>query len=237
MGCDIHSTLEVRENGIWKFVRGSGSVDAPYGDEPIKDRSYRTFAILAGVRKGYGFAGVDTGDEFRPISEPKGVPDDASKEYLAHVELWNGDGHSHSFLTLAEILAFDFTRTVEQRGTLTFEEYEKWSRYGRQYGEQPDSWSGSVSGASVQHLPESEMDAEVEAFRNELRDVKWADQADARKAALARRDNLYVRCSWIQPYHNLCRELLTRTVPIMHAECIKRGIGYGDVRIVFFFDN
>lgn len=67
MGCDIHSVAQVRKDGVWKTV-----LQDVCGDP----RRYDTFAMLANVRNGYGFAGCDTGDGFEPISEPRGFPDD-----------------------------------------------------------------------------------------------------------------------------------------------------------------
>ena len=76
MGCDIHSLAQVRKNGKWVTV-----LQTVAGDH----RNYDTFAVLADVRNGYGFAGCDTGDGFEPISEPKGFPSD--------FEVINGDRH------------------------------------------------------------------------------------------------------------------------------------------------
>lgn len=71
-------------------------------------RNYGLFAILADVRNGRGFAGVKIGEPTKPIDEPRGVPEDASPEYVAEVETWGGDGHSHSWFTLAELMAYDW---------------------------------------------------------------------------------------------------------------------------------
>ena len=46
------------------------------------------FAILAGVRNGYGFAGCDTGDGFRPIAPPRGLPGDVSPEVAEEARRW-----------------------------------------------------------------------------------------------------------------------------------------------------
>lgn len=65
MGCDIHSVAQVFKNNGWRTVLQDVAGD---------NRSYDTFAILANVRNGYGFAGCDTGDGYEPICEPKGFP-------------------------------------------------------------------------------------------------------------------------------------------------------------------
>lgn len=66
MGTDIH--------GIWQKKINEGWKDIP--SEYTQDRHYQLFAVLAGVRNGYGFAGVQTGQPVTPIAEPKGLPDD-----------------------------------------------------------------------------------------------------------------------------------------------------------------
>ena len=120
MGCDIHCILEVKKDDKW--INPYDRKLNPYytkdnneeeGNEyiPIEveiDRHYRLFSILAGVRNGYGFAGCDTGDKFKPISLPKGIPDDASEDYLELVNDYGQYGHSHSFLSLKDLEDYDW---------------------------------------------------------------------------------------------------------------------------------
>lgn len=72
------------------------------------NRNYDVFAILADVRNGRGFAGVKTGEGFVPISEPKGLPSNVSEEVKKESDYWEGDGHSHSYLTLQDLLTYDW---------------------------------------------------------------------------------------------------------------------------------
>lgn len=95
MGCDIHSFAEVKENGSWKVVEDY---------RPFQDRNYQLFALLADVRNGSGFAGCDTGNHIEPISIPKGLPKDCSAKVQLNSDDWDIDGHSHSWLTLKELL-------------------------------------------------------------------------------------------------------------------------------------
>ena len=74
-----------------------------------RGRNYHLFSILADVRS-YG--------EGNAITEPRGVPDDASDAYLYIVEQWKGDGHSHSYFTLTELLEHDWSDFDEFRETL-----------------------------------------------------------------------------------------------------------------------
>ena len=67
MGTDIHSIAQVNRDGRWQTV--AVGID---GDQ----RSYNTFAMLADVRNGYGFAGCRTSTGFPVIHEQRGLPED-----------------------------------------------------------------------------------------------------------------------------------------------------------------
>lgn len=82
MGCDIHLYVEKKHKDKWVMVhevRGEG-----------RQRNYRRFASIAGVR----------GDG----PEPKGLPLDVSESVSMHADDWDGDGHSHSWLPMAEAI-------------------------------------------------------------------------------------------------------------------------------------
>lgn len=84
MGCDIHALVECKtKDGRWISC---GAVDIW--------RNYDLFALLGDVR--------NSGD-VKPLSRRRGVPPDASGGYRDLVEMWGADGHSHSWLTLAEL--------------------------------------------------------------------------------------------------------------------------------------
>jgi hypothetical protein len=116
MGCDIHSFAEVknRDTGKWEHVTDHFTLDdfdkdwykKEKGDSPFNWRSYSMFAFLAGVRN-Y--------DHCTPISEPKGLPSDVSDEIKADYVRWDGDAHSESFLTLKELLDFDYDQKFWNR--------------------------------------------------------------------------------------------------------------------------
>jgi len=93
MGCDIHEVVERKGKYGWE---NSGCPDL--------NRDYELFAVLAGVRNSYNL---------KPISEPKGIPDDVSSIVRSWVEHWDSDGHSHSWLTLKELKSFDLNQEFE----------------------------------------------------------------------------------------------------------------------------
>jgi len=95
MGCDIHLHVEKRVNGEWEETECNNVYDG---------RNYTLYAALAGVRN-Y--------DRFTPIAEPKELPKDVSAEVYNESERWGCDGHSHSWLTLTELLNFDWSQKIK----------------------------------------------------------------------------------------------------------------------------
>lgn len=119
MGCDIHFYVEHRVGDEWAAadVRAGGKSalnDGP-ANEIYIDRNYGLFAILAGVRNDDGY--------YSPISLPRGVPEDASPEYRQAVEAYEFCSHSHSWLLLSELLAFDWLQTTGDRDWVDPETY------------------------------------------------------------------------------------------------------------------
>lgn len=126
MGCDIHDCTEVYENGHWEKADISS----------YSGRNYNLFAILANVRNGVGFANVKTGGGFNPIASPKGIPSDCCDEFRAWADDYGIDGHSHSYLTVQELLDYDWTQVTQQSGTVSEETYKTYLKTG----EEPDMW-------------------------------------------------------------------------------------------------
>ncbi len=128
---------EVRKEQGWEQV---GEVFESCSDEPgcgnqktahpYDTRSYDLFGILADVRNGSGFGGCDLGDGFIPIVEPRGVPDDASPAFKEEVESWGGNAHSTSWITVKELLEYDWNQTTKKRGYVLHEEAKRMSESG-----------------------------------------------------------------------------------------------------------
>lgn len=94
MGCDIHLHTEVKINGAWHHYSC-----------PNVDRNYDLFARMAGVR-----------GDIDPISEPRGIPKDATFLTKFACNHRGIDGHSHSWLNAEEIfiLYFEFGRMLDE---------------------------------------------------------------------------------------------------------------------------
>lgn len=126
MGCDIHVLTE-RIKKDWetkeeKWVncdhyKKNSDYDPTeeYGEREwerldiYRPRNYGLFSVLANVRNnGY----------WEPISLPKGVPNDIDTFTKEQVEIWDGDGHSHSYFTLKELK--DWARENKTRKNVGF---------------------------------------------------------------------------------------------------------------------
>jgi len=89
MGCDIHIYIEVKTVNGWELY-----------SHPNVSRDYGLFTKMAGVRN--YFEG-----EITPISEPRGLPEDASFLVKKSFENWDIDAHSASYLTSEEIIELE----------------------------------------------------------------------------------------------------------------------------------
>jgi hypothetical protein len=240
MGCDIHLYVEKRNaEGNWTAVdsfkrdepdegESKGHLYVDYREQFYNGRNYNLFAILADVRNGRGFAGIKTGEGFNPISEPRGVPDDASPEYAELVEQWGCDGHSHSHHTLRQILDYDWTQVSSLQGWANAVAWTKWSRWSRQNGEGPQDYCGGVSGPSIKHVTTEEMD--------ELLKPVASKYGPEREEFAEQHRNTYALAQWTEPYHRAAGSFVGETIPRL-LKLAGGTVGLDDVRIVFFFDN
>ncbi len=155
MGTDIHLAAEVFKDGRWRLAE----VDLP------DYRNYRSFAVLADVRNGYTFAGMDSGDPVIPISYPRDFPKDMSLELRKILDgedkedtlgdegmegfstnddepefIWLGD-HSFSWVTLEELINYDLDQPVTLRGKVSPEAARRW----RENREPPNSVAAFTS--------------------------------------------------------------------------------------------
>lgn len=111
MGCDIHFVTEVKKEGKWEGVEEDLKI--------LENRNYSTFAFLANVRNSFGTKGF----------EPKGSPEDMSDEAKKLVEEWD-DGHSHSYLTLQELIDKDKTDYCSVKCKILKDFYDKFIELG-----------------------------------------------------------------------------------------------------------
>ena len=231
MGSDIHCILEVERSGQWIFHESQkhirfflcnglfchdaiGKEDC-YGFDIdhnfYSSRNYDLFTILANIRNGRGFAGCDTGDDFEALSNPKGIPDNASWQYKKLVDRWDADGHSHSYFTWKELKATEeyWNKKTKKRGMVDVEGYD----YYKKTGFPPDFFI--LGGAEV--ISSNEMDV---ICNNE--EAKKASM----KCTVIEWEETYKEASGIQ-------EIFGALEKISKEEKLTDE----QMRIVFFFDN
>lgn len=256
MGCDIHLLVETRytyqgrksewERALppaayretpWQIARGEASYDTlddyaavSWATRWYDGRNYRLFAMLANVRNGSGFAGVQTGEGFKPISEPKGWPSDLGdfarswvSEDHAHVDgdEFCGD-HSASWLTLRELDAYDWARqTTRCCGVIPLAVYAE--RKAKGLTGEPDAYCGGTWGDKIVTLEEADVDAAM------------ANGGLVRPEG----ERTNVRVWWGMTYAEAAGDFYTRVLPglrslLRHDEFKTTP---DDIRIVFNFDS
>lgn len=270
MGCDIHLYLERKNGNRWERVPdpirecwrcdGTGKYGPSVREEFIgkpcglcdgtgkraehwyHNRNYNTFAILADVRNGHGFAGCDTGNGFNPIAMPRGIPGDVSESvakeyYLRIVETEDEDGENECTRIDAErwgdpilnLYGTEYTPGPDWHSASWFTLAEllayDWDQTTKhrgwvsleQYREfrqngKPSSWSGGVSGGSIKHISNAAMNAILDED-------------------LTINGSPFTKVEWGESYRESASDFLKFLEEL-------RGLGNPDeLRIVFWFDN
>lgn len=267
MGCDVHMFAEAWNKKIkaWEAIHqplgpcdecsGTGKTSGYDGRknkcymcEGKKTRSpnwyegrcYDDFSILADVRNGLGFAGIPTGAGFNPINEPRGVPEDASDEYKGHVESWNGDGHSHSYQTLKELLDYDWSQVTQHMGVVSSSVYWDWWK-NRGKKSSPSNWCGDISGSSIVKVTNAKMEqlfqdgtlkAPVIPIDEKGREkFFWSDEPHSEGK------RYFTTVLWEETYKESAVNLWSQTIPALLEYATKHKLPYAQIRIVYFFDN
>lgn len=260
MGCDIHMKAEFFDESTqsWKvakqdyehpceYCNGTGRDDRKQDekcwrcagtkncrDDWYEGRNYDDFAILADVRNGRGFAGIRTGDGFNPISQPKGIPEDATEEVVEYLESYGPDGHSHSYLTLKELLDFDWTQTTGHMGVVSADVYyDWWKRLGKKGF--PATWAGGIHGRNVRNVSNSRMETLFEDGT-----IPIPSKTPGQLTPELMVESKYITTvQWTETYKesasNLWRE--HGTIPLLQRYAEKKGLKPEHLRICFFFDN
>lgn len=243
MGCDIHWYVEVKKDAGWELaatppeeIEGEDyKVWKEKYDKYLANpfiywgRNYDLFAILADVRNGRGFAGIPTGTGFNPISEPRGVPEDASEAYLAMVDRYGGDGHSHSWMTVEDFDNYDWGQGTKHVGLVTLGTPIE--------NGVPEFWCGALYGDHYGEVSREEFDK----LNARIYSKEFEDRTEELKFVLATlgtiRDELgytpVCKFMWETSYRDsVGSKFMNEVLPAL------RELGSPDkVRAVFFFDN
>lgn len=144
MGCDIHMYAEVKRKDLdywvavgrifkneWYNEKHLSHIDGDgycynekYTEHPFSQRDYDLYGMLADVRNG------TWGEKIKPISEPKGLPQDVSKYVKKQSDEWATDGHSRSFLTLEEIEKYNWKKKVKRNAFVSKQQAKDYKEKG-----------------------------------------------------------------------------------------------------------
>ncbi len=128
MGCDIHLFVEKKiyniigfekkeywisidkwtKNEYFHFYPNEPEWEVSIENEMYSKRNYFLFSILANVR--------NKDNSIIPISIPRGLPDDVTKEIKILSDYEGADGHSHSWLSVKEILEYNWNQEYFKDG-------------------------------------------------------------------------------------------------------------------------
>lgn len=210
MGCDIHMYAEIRTSptGSWEVLNDDNLYDG---------RNYSLFAMLADVRNGVGFAGSDTGVPVTPIDKPRGLPDDVSPAIRKESDDWGVDGHSHSFFTLAELLAVDWDQKITHRAWVR-------SRRGTEKpGQTPDEFAQRLAEAanSLGELPPATY------WHYEM--CSWSSEGQGPSG--------WRTIEWTESWYTAAGPSWLASLMRLVRLAAATGVSTSDVRLVFWFDN
>lgn len=205
MGCDIHSIVEKRNKDKWEAVgtifehKYNGKITL--SSEPYEGRNYVLFAFLAGIRNRF---------DIKPIDEPRGYPEDISKETQNDLQdLWDSDGHSTSWFTLEELQNADWEQKFRQGGVVPADVYE----YLKDINEPPKIYSQGISGKGIVQLTEEEWQK-----------LSWDEKTNGTR--------WYIYMYWDMTVKEACSEFIENAM-----EQLKKIGDPKDIRFIFTFDN
>lgn len=176
MGTDVHAVFQRKTAKGWEDIPSQWN----------QERHYFLFSFLAGVRNGYGFAGVRTYEPVVPVAEGRGFPPDflvedgenhpIARENLSHRRqkyheedepLWMGD-HSYTWATGDEILAHAETLgSTVRHGVISLEDYNSWDRKSP-----PSDYCGGISGPAIHVSSPTEITEKTTHVQ-----ISWAESA------------------------------------------------------------
>lgn len=237
MGCGIHVVVETKgKRGAWSFK-----------EKLPLSRNYDLFAILANVRNRMWSKPKDT---LVFISAPKGVPPDVSKR--SQKALSDEDYHSHSYLTLRELVEFDWNRAEHKTAFVTDIEFALMRYEGTVVPRCPlfdpvssetslsDMERRIVSPDFIEHLKRM-IRLENVAGNTDAYSIKEIERLEALLCHTEHSLDVsivdewtggVVKVEWEETYAMKVDEFFTDTIPHL------KSIGdLDDVRIVFAFDS
>ena len=212
MGCDIHIFVETMRHDKWSKIGyvfedpyacerdiGKHIVSITRTDEPYTGRNYKLFSILADVR--------NVEDGIIPINTPRDLPKDVTDEIKEISDSWGCDGHSHSYLTVRELLDYDWEVEEIERGTVSENDYIAFKK--------DNNVIPSYCGSTARTISNEDMDLLISGKLQRDKKLKY-----------------HTEISWTEKRRDTVDYFLDVVIPNL----LELGEPE-DVRIVFWFDN
>lgn len=226
-----------RHSCFW--CRGRGRYSPRFYD----GRCYDDFAILADVRNGHGFAGIKTGEGFNPISAPRGLPSNATDYVKARAQEMGEDGHSHSYLTLKDLLDYDWEQHTGHEGIVSAHVYYDWWKNKNRKGP-PATWCGDITGPSVIKVSMAEMEKKFEngdikpiPLPKDGRALFDLEHGITQTENKENKGSYFTLIRWEETYKASAHNLWHHTIPMLRKFAKAKNLKPEHLRIVFFFDN
>lgn len=186
-----------------------------YWNNNPENRCYMVFSLLANVRNGYGFAGVETYKPIEPIDHLRGFPSNtAFDEVFDEAEEWC---HSFTYYSMKELL--EHTGWGEDVHNSGYVSYNAWREYIESKATDspmpcPGDYCGDVNGGGIEKYSMDDF-----------------DNLDPHNA-----DKMYIKAKWTEPsplkqtsfWSWLNSELMNK---------LADKYGADNIRINMYFDN
>lgn len=200
MGCSIRLYAEIKKDGAWEKLGHIFKSRYPgYTDSPYEGQNYDLFALLAGVRNTM---------KIKPLSNPKGLPNDVSAEVEAISDRCGTDGYSHSYFNVEELLNVNSEYIF--KGFVSEEQFKIFNLTGS-----PNVWQYNIFGARVKIIHFSDMQSYVDGVM--LNDKQF---------------DYYTEIEWIVSYKDICGHFKNT---IEQLSLLNR-FSDSEIRIVFWFN-
>jgi hypothetical protein len=186
-----------------------------YWSNNPESRCYMVFSLLADVRNGYGFAGVETYKPIQPIDNLRGTPSNTSfNEVFDKEEEWC---HSFTYYSMKELLEHvSWGEDVHNSGYVL---YNDWGEYIESQATDspmpcPNNYCGDVSGKGIE--------------KYSMDDFENLNNANA--------DKVYIKAKWTEP-SPLKQTSFWNWLNSKVMSKLSDKYGVDNIRINMYFDN
>ena len=218
MSMEMLFFVEGRDNGVWKSCDNLRLVGDPMsfdvvGNDFYKGSNEELFAMLAGLDP----------QRINTIAHARGLPKDLSPELTDVVEQVFRPGTAASWLSLVELLVFDWEQKLEIRATVNGPVYEQWSRSDpeRDYHPPVDSISNRKPRIRIS---ERTMAADITSIKKRHSPDQWGTMIEQELG------NCFCNVTRSWTYAQKAGSFYNQTLPRMEEQGISE-----DVRCVFWF--